>query len=223
MSQTDSRDLTSIPEARFQHRACAYFYFECIIGNFWAPADGVNQIGGFIGPCHVSPNLERIQHLRVCQSPVMHALGKREIKNFAKRSGPLCPPDDSYPISDYDMAFSLRSSSVDTIRVQRWCLCPTSDSKTEMTIQMYGAAVVFAIGGDSALVTLRYNVSFHFCCNLSLLSTPLSGPLLVEAFGAPDNEVSARARCAHLGLSAIVANLQTGCVSCAITLPVFLL
>ncbi|KAK4102650.1 hypothetical protein N658DRAFT_423179 [Parathielavia hyrcaniae] len=40
--------------------------------------------------------------------------------------------------------------------------------------------------------------------------------LVVEAFGVPDNEVLARAWCAHWGLSAIVADLGGTCMACAI-------
>ncbi|KAL8346739.1 hypothetical protein RB598_000570 [Gaeumannomyces tritici] len=40
--------------------------------------------------------------------------------------------------------------------------------------------------------------------------------LVVEAFGVPDNEVLARAWCAHWGLNAIVADVRKTCMSCAI-------
>jgi hypothetical protein len=40
--------------------------------------------------------------------------------------------------------------------------------------------------------------------------------LLVEAFGVRDNEVLARAWCAHWGLSAVVAEVGRTCVACAI-------
>ncbi|KAJ2905147.1 hypothetical protein MKZ38_006224 [Zalerion maritima] len=40
--------------------------------------------------------------------------------------------------------------------------------------------------------------------------------LVVEAFGVADNEVLARAWCAHWGLSAIVADVRTTCMACAV-------
>ncbi|KAK4167352.1 hypothetical protein QBC43DRAFT_140487 [Cladorrhinum sp. PSN259] len=40
--------------------------------------------------------------------------------------------------------------------------------------------------------------------------------LVVEAFGVPDNEVLARAWCAHWGQSAVVADLSKTCMACAI-------
>ncbi|KHE80471.1 hypothetical protein GE21DRAFT_1218228 [Neurospora crassa] len=40
--------------------------------------------------------------------------------------------------------------------------------------------------------------------------------LVVEAFGVPDNEVLARAWCAHWGLSAVVADISKTCMACAI-------
>ena len=40
--------------------------------------------------------------------------------------------------------------------------------------------------------------------------------LAIEALGVSDNEVFARAWCAHHGHSAIVANIKETCMSCAI-------
>ncbi|KAI6614403.1 hypothetical protein MCOR14_011441 [Pyricularia oryzae] len=40
--------------------------------------------------------------------------------------------------------------------------------------------------------------------------------LVVEAFGVPDNEVLARAWCAHWGLSSVVADVRKTCMACAI-------
>ncbi|TLD09234.1 uncharacterized protein PgNI_07598 [Pyricularia grisea] len=40
--------------------------------------------------------------------------------------------------------------------------------------------------------------------------------LVVEAFGVPDNEVLARAWCAHWGLTAVVADVRKTCMACAI-------
>lgn len=40
--------------------------------------------------------------------------------------------------------------------------------------------------------------------------------LVIEAFGVPDNEVLARAWCAHWDLGAVVADLEKTCMSCAI-------
>jgi hypothetical protein len=40
--------------------------------------------------------------------------------------------------------------------------------------------------------------------------------LVVEALGVSDNEVFARAWCAHHGHSAIVANVKETCMACAI-------
>ena len=40
--------------------------------------------------------------------------------------------------------------------------------------------------------------------------------LVIEALGVSDNEVFARAWCAHWGVSAIVANIKETCMACAI-------
>lgn len=40
--------------------------------------------------------------------------------------------------------------------------------------------------------------------------------LAIEALGVSDNEVFARAWCAHWGLSAMVANIKHTCMACAI-------
>jgi hypothetical protein len=40
--------------------------------------------------------------------------------------------------------------------------------------------------------------------------------LAIEALGVSDNEVFARAWCAHHGFSAVVANIKETCMACAI-------
>ncbi len=40
--------------------------------------------------------------------------------------------------------------------------------------------------------------------------------LVIEALGVSDNEVFARAWCAHWGVSAVVANVKDTCVACAV-------
>lgn len=55
-------------------------------------------------------------------------------------------------------------------------------------------------------------------CRASISIGP-RGPeaiLVVEAYGTPDHEVLARAWAAHLGYSAVVANIQDTCMACAI-------
>lgn len=49
-----------------------------------------------------------------------------------------------------------------------------------------------------------------------LHTTDVSEVLVIEAFGVSDNEVFARAWCAHWGLSAMVANTKETCMACAI-------
>lgn len=40
--------------------------------------------------------------------------------------------------------------------------------------------------------------------------------LVIEAFGVSDNEVLARAWCAHWALSAVVADMERTCLGCAV-------
>lgn len=46
--------------------------------------------------------------------------------------------------------------------------------------------------------------------------TQVNKVLAIEALGVSDNEVFARAWCAHHGHSAIVANIKETCMACAI-------
>lgn len=46
--------------------------------------------------------------------------------------------------------------------------------------------------------------------------TQVKKVLVIEALGVSDNEVFARAWCAHNGHSAIIANIKDTCMACAI-------
>ncbi|ROW06475.1 hypothetical protein VMCG_04355 [Cytospora schulzeri] len=52
--------------------------------------------------------------------------------------------------------------------------------------------------------------------NLNSINNDDEKVLVIEAFGVPDNEVLARAWCAHWGLSAVVADIGKTCMACAI-------
>jgi hypothetical protein len=72
-----------------------------------------------------------------------------------------------------------------------------------------------------ALLRLTNELSIHEQRSRSaspaqLASTGIREVLVVEAFGVSDNEVFARAWCAHWGVSAIVANVRETCVACAV-------
>ena len=49
-----------------------------------------------------------------------------------------------------------------------------------------------------------------------LAHTQVQKVLAIEAMGVSDNEVFARAWCAHHGHSAIIANIKETCMACAI-------
>ncbi|SLM33864.1 hypothetical protein LPUS_02460 [Lasallia pustulata] len=259
------------PNSGFQYRASTYFYADCIVAKVMGAGRGVNQVAGWTGPCLYTPDLDRIQCIRVRQQvSIVRHLSKRDIKSMQLRSDPLGPAEDYYPVEDYTLVLP-DTKAVDFARVEKLSFLLWSEPKrsTDNEPLTYNAAVTFAIDGDSWPLRLRYNVSFieaapchsgphvlfydyiHQVIRVDQLldqrrwgrvaaDTGISfsregngsfdssngrscaggredeAVLVVEAFGHPDNEVFSRAWCAHMGLSAVVANINDTCMACGI-------
>lgn len=259
------------PNTGFQYRASTYFYADCIVAKVMGAAKGVNQVAGWTGPCHYTPDLDRIQCIRVRQkAPIVRELSKQDVKFMQTRSDPLGPAEDYYPVDDYNLVFP-DTKVVDFARVEKLSFLLWSEPEASMDSEppIYNAAVTFAIDGDSWPLRLRYDVSFieaapcnsgphvlfydyiHQVISVDQLldqrrwgkvaaDTGISfgqegcssfdssnGPscageleedsvLVVEAFGHADNEVFSRAWCAHMGLSAVVADIDKTCMACSI-------
>ncbi|KAF2200260.1 hypothetical protein GQ43DRAFT_472889 [Delitschia confertaspora ATCC 74209] len=274
--------LTHIhPAAGFQYRASTYWSHECIVGKVLSAARGVTQIAGWIGPCIYTPDLKRTECVRVRQKePLGFKLTPKDVESMDVRSHPLGPRETSYPIDDYEIPMPETEDVTDLIRVEKLSFVPTKEQPSSSRLGpgaplLFDAAILFACGGDSWPMKLKYNVDFisAFPCHNGphllfydfaykpikvddslvdikdwgqqsgyishttssigsdsrdsmVLSRTTEQPqlahmqikkvLAIEALGVSDNEVFARAWCAHHGHSAIIANIKDTCMACAI-------
>ena len=259
------------PNSGFQYRACTYYHVDCIVAKVMGAAKGVNHVGGWVGPCHYSPDLDRIQCIRIRQkAALVQQLTKLEVKTMQSRSDPLGPEEDYYPVDDYELVLP-DTEAVDFARIEKLSFLLWSDPEVCINDEplIYNAAVTFAIDGESWPLRLRYDVSFIEAApchsgphvlfydytyraikvdklldqrrwgkvaadtgisfsekntgsfdssnGLSCASeTEEETVLVVEAFGHADNEVFSRAWCAHMGFSAVVADIDKTCMACGI-------
>lgn len=205
---------------------------------------------------------------------------------MTSRTEPLGPRDSAYPVADYELVIPDLEDVAEDIRIERLSLHLVKDqtllesSKTTPTPLLWDAAIIFACGGDSWPMRLKYDVDFvaAYPCHagphvlfydyayqavkvdgglvdihdwgpcarsatprdgnpdsrpssaktapgpsssaLSNVNEPASAHLdkvlVIEALGVSDNEVFARAWCAHHGVSAVVANVRDTCMACAV-------
>ncbi|KAF2454459.1 hypothetical protein BDY21DRAFT_291255 [Lineolata rhizophorae] len=283
----------SHPASGFQYRNTTYWSYRCIVGKVLGAARGVNQVAGWIGPCSFSPDLHRVEAVRIRQAtpPGEPRLMPQDVETMARRTEPLGPANNEYPIADYDLLLpDEEEAATDDIRVEKLSLKPVKDqpataaggrragnSPGNGTLLspncplVWDAAISFACGGRSWMLSLRYDVDFiaAFPCHagphvlfydyayravkedgfdeddededgeddfdldeddedededdeVGADGAPrpaferIEQVLAIEALGVSDNEVLARAWCAHWGLSAVVANVTRTCMACAI-------
>ncbi|KAF2840357.1 hypothetical protein M501DRAFT_932306, partial [Patellaria atrata CBS 101060] len=289
--------LTHIyPSSGFQYRATTYWSYRCIVGKVLGASRGVNQVAGWIGPCNYTPDLKRTECVHIRQSsPPEYNITTTDIDTMGSRSHPLGPDALEYPAEDYELLIPDTEDVTDVIRVEKLSFQPSREQpETRMGPDgpmTFDAAVIFACGGESWPMRLRYDVDFiaaypchqgphvlfydyaykaikvdeglvdihdwgphprshpstprsrsyshptsrhspassslHSRSNSQALTTQAGPPsstasshiervLAIEALGVSDNEVFARAWCAHWGLSAVVANIKDTCMACAI-------
>ncbi|EMD59282.1 hypothetical protein COCSADRAFT_41149 [Bipolaris sorokiniana ND90Pr] len=267
------------PASGFQYRANTYWSAQCIVGKVLGAARGVKQIAGWIGPCIYTPELKRTECVKIRQlespDPVLIPV---DVESMDDRTNPLGTIEDSYPIDDYDIPMPDTEDVTDLIRMEKLRFVPIKERPeggrgASGPPMVFDAAILFACGGESWPMKLRYDVSFinAFPCHqgphvlfydfsykaikideglvditdwglqsgrtprpTSSKSSPgkkalalmneqkksaheqVTNVLAIEALGVSDNEVFARAWCAHHGHSAIVANIKETCMACAI-------
>ncbi len=277
----------------FQYRANTYWSHECIVGKVLAAARGVTQVAGWIGPCMSTSELARIEAVQIRQKRPPHPhIALKDVTSINDRSYPLGPPEDAYPVDDYELVLPDTEDVVDSVRVEKLSFKRSRRRSTDTHgdsegPSMYHCAVTFEFEGQSWDIRLRYDVQYiaahkcHFGPHVlfydyayraikvdDLLELEGWGPyaprtatgnekpetsfssaddqfykprpsssgttnhhglkpreleendpekvLVIEAFGAPDNAICARAWCAHFGLSAVTADVQKTCMACAI-------
>ncbi|KAL8861034.1 MAG: hypothetical protein Q9178_002547 [Gyalolechia marmorata] len=252
----ESEDLH--PQSGFQYLGATYWYWESIVGKVLGAMQGSNSVAGWIGPCIYTPDLERVQCIRVKQEQPAKRMKVQDIGTMAKRTDPLGSWDNPWSPSDLTFILPNFSNTVDNVRVEKLAIkdptCYNSEGSGEHQV-----AVQIAVDGISEPIRLRYNVSFiaaAACCagphclhreyayktvrvdrlvytgwaakvsaEAKLLkeeqpetaeSDDDDEVLVIEAYGVADNAVLARAWCAHLGYSAIVADINLTCIACTV-------
>lgn len=140
------------------------------------------------------------------------------------------PTDFIPPVLFWDFAY--RAIKVDTglVHLNDWALQsrPSSNLSTAMIphVPSPPPSHIYTPPPSSSSTSHPLSSGFH-SNSLALLSHPayrsadpnyngVEKVLVIEALGVSDNEVFARAWCAHWGFSAIVANIRETCMACAI-------
>ncbi|KAF2146013.1 uncharacterized protein K452DRAFT_348667 [Aplosporella prunicola CBS 121167] len=266
-----------VPSSGFQYKANTYWSHRCIVGKVLGASKGVNQVAGWIGPCNYSPDLKRTECVKIRQIKTPgYKLTALDVETMKERTHPLGPEEADYPVNDYELLVPDMEDVTNDIRVEKLSFAPVKDQQpskhgSEAPL-LFDAAIVFACGGDSWPMRLKYDVDFisAYPCqggphvlffdyryksirvddglvdihewgprpprqSSSNRSSPTSSRTLsqtsiaadaahahidrvlaIEALGVSDNEVFARAWCAHNGHSAVVANIKETCMACAI-------
>lgn len=134
-----------------------------------AAALGVSQIGGWIGPCIFSVDLQRCEVVLVNQAfpKATIRLTPEDIEDMHFNSDPLGACQQRFPIDDYDPIVLDTSRPVDTIRIEKLNFTkspiqppPSSFRPGRIPPTMYDASITFAIESKSWKVNLRYDTPF---------------------------------------------------------------
>ncbi|KAF2811659.1 uncharacterized protein BDZ99DRAFT_440548 [Mytilinidion resinicola] len=159
--------LTHIhPESGFQYRANTYWSYQCIVGKVLGAARGVNAIAGWIGPCIFTPDLKRTECVRVRQAvPPEPRLTTQDVSSMDVRTNPLGPLEEAYPIADYEVPMPDTEDITDLIRMEKLGFQPVKNQPSSSRYGdgaplLFDAAIVFACGGQSWPMRLRYDVDF---------------------------------------------------------------
>lgn len=148
----------------FQYRANTYWSSRCVVGKVLGAARGVKQVAGWIGPCIYCPELHRTECVRVRQKEALDPrLTPNDVATMDLRSHPLGPPEESYPVDDYEVPMPDMEDVTDAIRIEKLTLVPVKDqpdSRGKGAPMLFDAAISFACGGKSWPMKLKYDVEF---------------------------------------------------------------
>jgi hypothetical protein len=154
------------PASGFQYRANTYWSSRSIVGKVLGAARGVKEIAGWVGPCIYTPDLKRTECVKVKQHESLDPPHTPDdIRSMAERSHPLGPPDDEYPIGDYDLPMPDTEDVTDLIRMEKLSFVPAKEQPSSSRSipgapLLFDVAIQFACGGESWRMGLRYDVSF---------------------------------------------------------------
>ena len=155
--------------AGFQYRANTYWSYDCIVGKVLGGAKGVNQIAGWIGPCHFSPDLKRSESVRIKQLRPQkpHSLSLETVRTMDQRTNPLGPKRNAYLVADFDVPLPDIDDVIDNIRLEKLSFRPLEDedssadnSDSTCQLSIFQASAIFAFSGKSCPLELLYDVDF---------------------------------------------------------------
>lgn len=241
-SPAHRQDLGGLHEMRthsgFQYLSNTYWHWECIVGKVLGAMKGSKNVAGWIGPCLHTPDLARVQYVRIYQRRAPERMTKRDLRSIESRSEPLGTLQDRYPVSSFHSPSLGHRTLINSVRVEKLAFAPRpmQPGSVDPNHVEHHVAVQFAANGRSLPVRLRHDVSFIAAAACSLNShllfdgyeyqmtqvdkllykcdwagvsgrednvgdlspEDLRGPdkdkiLVIEAFGAADNAVLARA------------------------------
>lgn len=163
-------NLKPDPTIGFQYRSVSYWHYENIVGRVLGASVGVKQIGGWIGPCLPSNDLERTQLVRVNQLEPKYTipLTREDVENMHINSDPIGAEQTTIPVADYEQIILDSSPPVDTIRIEKLSFIqsdPEFQSASALTyngkqIITQDASLTFAIDARSWRVALKFNTPF---------------------------------------------------------------
>lgn len=149
----------------FQYRANTYWAYECIVGRVLGASRGVKQMAGWIGPCNYTPDLKRTECVRIRQLPPPEPkLTRVDVERMRFRTEPLGPEDDGYPVDDFELPIPDTGDVTDAIRVEKLGFQLVKDQPASRmgagAPLLFDSAIIFACGGESWPMRLKYNVDF---------------------------------------------------------------
>ncbi|KAL8769842.1 MAG: hypothetical protein Q9209_004280 [Squamulea sp. 1 TL-2023] len=147
------------PQSGFQYLGATYWYWKCVVGKVLGAMQGSSPVAGWIGPCICTPDLARVQSIRVNQEQPGKRMGIRDIGTIAARTDPLGTSDAPCSSSDFTLILPNFSNTVDNVRVEKLAVKdPTQYDSSGL--DEHQVAVQIAVDGISEPIRLRYNVSF---------------------------------------------------------------
>ena len=152
--------------AGFQYRANTYWSYDCIVGKVLGGAKGVNQVAGWIGPCHFSPDLKRSEsvHIKQLKTEKRRSLSLETVRTMDQRTDPLGQKRDAYLAADFDVPLPDTDHVVDNIRLEKLSFRPAHDDGPESgdvsQLSTFRASTIFALNGKSSPLELLYDVDF---------------------------------------------------------------
>ncbi len=152
------------PNCGFQYRnSYTYWTTTCIVGKVLAPT--CQELAGWVGPACPTADLGRSQIARIRARKPKQALQREDVESMGKRSDPLGPPSEVYPVEEYVLVTPEASLGAppDTARVELLTLREVPVQEPTQPLpgpKLFYAMIQIAVDGVSWPLRLDYDVSF---------------------------------------------------------------